>query len=125
MNNLVPSRSGFKHDHVLSNEGNKSKIIRLEVSYLKSFSGKKGVLVTITPKEVEQCEGYCTETLLLYNAQNISVWAKMLTRKSDKEVLAMAEKLDPSVLAILTAYLESPERGREAILQAVAPAAVL
>lgn len=119
MQNLTASRHGFKFDRVLKSEGNKSDIIRFEVSYLKSFSGRKGIVVHLTPKTVEQHEGYTMETLLLYNSANVSAWVKMLARKNDKAVVEMAEKLDAAVPSIIDTYQASgPDAAKAAILAA-------
>jgi hypothetical protein len=122
MSNLTVTRTGkFKFDRVLKTEGNKSDVIRLEVFYLKAFNGNKGVRVSVAPKTIEQGEGYQMETFLLYNQANLSVWAKMLARKSDKEVLAVAEKLDASVQSILDTYQQQgPDAAKQAILDLVA-----
>lgn len=122
MVNLTPSRTGFKYDHILSQEGSKSKVIRLEVFYLKSMSGKsmngtKGVRVSVRPLEIEKCEGYTMESTTLYSQENVGGWLKFLPRKNDKAVLAMAEKIDAHVPAIIAAYLESPSAGRAAFMQ--------
>jgi hypothetical protein len=122
MNNLTVTRTGkFQFDRVLKSEGNKSDVIRFEVFYLKAFNGTKGVRVSIHPSTIEQHEGYSTSTVLLYNQANLSVWAKQLARKSDKEVLAVAEKLDGSVQAILDTYQQyGVESAKQAILDVVA-----
>lgn len=117
MVNLTPSRTGFKYDHILSQEGSKSKVIRLEVFYLKSMHGTKGVRVSVRPLEIEKCEGYTMESTTLYSQENVGGWLKFLPRKNDKAVLAMAEKIDAHVPAIIAAYQESPSAGRAAFMQ--------
>jgi hypothetical protein len=122
MNNLTVTRTGkFQFDRVLKTEGNKSDVIRFEVFYLKAFNGNKGVRISVSPKTIEQCDGYTCETFLLYNQANLSVWAKMLARKSDKEVLAVATKLDANVPMILDTYQQQgPEAAKQALLELVA-----
>jgi hypothetical protein len=116
MNNLQASRRGFRFKHTLSTDGAKRKVVIFEVIYLKSTRGDKGVRVSMRPSEVEQCDGYRSESTPLYNKANISTWARMVARKSDKAVLEVAEKLDPKVSEIIAAYLDSPAKGREALV---------
>lgn len=119
MINLTTKRNGgFKFDRVLKTEGNKSDVIRFEVFYLKTMSGKKGVFVSIRPTTLEQGEGYTSESFLLYNQANISVFAKQLVRKNDREVLAIAEKIDAQVPALLDIYQQGGDI-RAAIATAV------
>jgi len=112
MNNLKPSRTGFQFEHVLSTEGAKRKVILLSVMYLKSSNGNKGVLASIRPTEIEQCDGYTSESTLLYNEANVSQWMRMLARKNDKAVLEVAMLLDPHVAEIIAAYQVSPANGK-------------
>ena len=119
MQNLKQSRRGFRYEHVISTDGAKRNVIIFEVSYLKSLGGAKGVRVSMRPTEIEQGDGYTTESVLLYNEANISAWAKMLARKSDKEVEKIAEALDSKVPLIIAAYLEDPAKGKAALQQAI------
>ena len=112
--NLQSNRHGFHFDHVVSREGSKSKIVRLEVFYLKTFSGNKGVRVRIAPMGIEQCEGYTMESFVIADEGTIGVWAKMLARKSDKEVLAVAMALDPVVPDLINIYnAEGPAKAKD------------
>ena len=118
MINLKSARDGFRYEHLLGpveGKPNARKVILFSVFYLKSMSGVKGVRIAIRPTEIEQCEGYTCESTLLYNEANISVWGKLLSRKSDKEVLAIAEAIDNKVPLVVNAYLEG--NGKDALAQ--------
>jgi len=123
MNNLQAKRNGgFRYEHLISvdpTNDKKRKVVIFEVTYLKSMSGAKGVRFSIRPTEIEQGEGYTTETLLLYNEANVAGWAKMLSRKNDKAVLEVAEAIDSKVPLVVAAYLESVTKGKDALSQLI------
>jgi hypothetical protein len=115
MDNLQVTRRGYTFDHLISEKGAKRKIVRFNVHYLAG-SQRKGVNVSIRHTTVEQCEGYSMETLELYGGF-LSLWAKILPRKNDKQVGIVAEQLDSSVPLIVAAFLEG--NGKAALQQAI------
>lgn len=121
MINLQAKQNGFRFEHLIEQVSpTKKNVIIFSVTYLKGAQ-RKGVLVSIRPSEIEQGEGYTTESTL-YNDANIFVWAKELARKNDKEVARVAEALDSSVPSIIAAYLKSPQEGKDALQWAITQA---
>ena len=119
MENFQAARNGFRFKASLAPAvGNKQKFVVFDVTYLKG-SVRKGVLATIRPTEIEQCDGYTMESTLLYNQANISLWVKELARKSDKEVVKAAEFLDALAPEIVATYIADANEGRSALLRAV------
>ena len=120
MTNFQPSSNGFRFKASLAPaEGNKQKFVVLDIVYLKG-SRRKGVLATLRPTEIEQCDGYAMESTLLYSEANISVWVKELARKSDKEVVKAAEFLDALAAEIVATYIADAGLGRKALINAIA-----
>jgi hypothetical protein len=120
MENFKTSRNGFRFKASLAPaEGSKQKFVVFDITYLKG-SVRKGVLATIRPTEIEQCDGYTMESTLLYNQANISIWVKELARKNDKEVVKAAEFLDALAPEIVATYIADAGLGRNALINAIA-----
>ena len=118
MNNFKPSRSGFRFEVLQSESGNKRNIAVIEIMYLKGAQ-RKGVLASVKHVEVEQCEGYTTESTTLFSEGNFTVWVKELARKSDKAVLQVAAALDSFAPSIVNAFIKSPQDGRDTLRAAI------
>lgn len=94
------------------------KLVKFELYYYKGQS-HKGVLARIAHTTIEQHEGYTTETFEIFSQSAVSLWVKELARKSDKEVVAIAEKIDKVVPLIVAAFQEDPAKGKAALIQAI------
>jgi hypothetical protein len=79
----------------------------------------KGVLASLRHTTIEQHDGCHMETFSIFGDGNISTWVKVLDRKSDKEVLKAAEALDSYAPLIVSAFIESADKGKSALRQAI------
>jgi hypothetical protein len=119
MNNFIQSRHGYAYEVPNgAHEASKRNVVKFEVKYLKG-SARKGVLASLRHTTIEQHDGYHMETFSIFGDGNISTWVKVLDRKSDKEVLKAAEALDNCAPLIVSAFIESADKGRAALLQAI------
>ncbi len=92
---------------------NGKKIARFELSYFKGQRAR-GIHVWLRVLEVEQHEGYTSETFELYGGKNISAYLKLLPRKNDKQLALAAEKVDSIVPGLLEVFV-SPDFYKEAV----------
>ena len=119
MVNLTQGRRGYRFEMQngpLGDDPNKRNITVLEIGYLKGAS-RKGVLTSIRNTTIEQFDAHRMESFEVFGG--VSVWAKELARKSDKEVIKVAEALDSVVPLIVTAFQENPEKGKAALFQSI------
>jgi len=129
MNNLKQSRHGFRFE-VQNGEpsaediaSNRRNLVIFEVKYLAG-SQRKGVVASLRHTTIEQREGYHMESFSVFGAGNISTWVKVLARKSDKEVVKMAELLDSRAPEIVSAFIQSADLGKAALQAAVAEVSI-
>jgi hypothetical protein len=125
MQNFQLGRRGYTFEQKVADIPAKSeydrakvKVARLKVSYLAG-SVRKGVNASLTFTEIEQGENCTFETFSVFGDGNVSMWAKALARKSDKEVTKVAEQLDSKAPLILAAFVEDPAKGKLALQQAI------
>lgn len=123
MQNFQATNEGFKYEQIVSEDGNKRVVVRLEVHYLAG-SQHKGVstfLRTITQERnisTIDNSAYTSEEWRLFAA--VSKWALIQPRKNTKQVAIVAEQLDSSAPMIAAAYRESRDLGEAALAQAIA-----
>lgn len=119
MNNFQAHHNEFRFKASVSPAvGNKQTFAVLDIMYLKG-SQHKGILASLKRVEIEQGEGYSTETSVIFGDGNFSMWVKYLPRKSDKEVVRVAEALDSKVVDIVAAFILSPRNGKAELISAV------
>jgi len=119
MNNFKAHRNDFRYQASISPAvGNKQSFAILDIMYLKGLQ-RKGVLASLKVVEIEQCEGYSMESSTIFGDGNFRMWVKELARKSDKEVVKVAEALDSKVVDIVAAFILNPANGKAAFISAV------
>jgi hypothetical protein len=125
MQNFMLGRRGYNFEQKVSDipakseyDRPKQKIARLSISYLAG-SQRKGVNASLTFIELEKGENCIFETFSIFGEGNTSMWAKVLARKSDKEVIKVAEQLDSKAPLIVAAFVEDPAKGKAALQQAI------
>lgn len=99
-------------------ENNRQRFVMLDVMYLAG-SSRKGVLASLKTVEVEKCEGYSTETSVLFGDGNFSTWVKVQSRKNLKELVAVVEALDSKVVDIVAAFALDRANGKALLLSAI------
>jgi hypothetical protein len=123
MVNFKQTRRGFQYNFVteqaVGGDPNKLRVARLEVSYLNG-SQRKGVLATLRTIELEQHDGYVAECFEMF--AGVSVWAKLLPRKNDKQVALVAEQLDAYAPDIVSEFIDNPEQGKIELQHAITEA---
>lgn len=84
------------------------KIARFELSYFKATSSRaRGIHASLRVLEVEQHEGYVSETFELFGGKNISTYLKPLPRKNDKALALAASIIDPLVPELLSTFVDN------------------
>lgn len=118
--NFIQTRTGkYRYEYqvgTVEGKPNARKLVVFEVYYLKG-SQAKGIIAALRPTTIEQFEGYHTESFEVF--QGVSVWAKQVARKSDKITAQVAKALDAVAPLLIAAYIESPEKGKAALKQAI------
>lgn len=121
MTNLQQHKDSFRYH--TAEEG---PVVKFEVYYSKGganyFSGgndSRGIYASIRATKIEKHDGYTTESFEIFGKGGRKL-VKQLQRKSDKELLKVAEALDTYVPDICSAFEKSEELGKQAMLAAVA-----
>lgn len=81
------------------------KIARFELDYFKGERAR-GIHVWMRVLEVEQHDGYTSETFELFGGKNISTYLKALPRKNDKALALAASKIDALVPELLAVFVD-------------------
>ena len=100
LTNLKQRKDEYRYD-----SGTDGKIVRVEVTYEKHDRlSLRGVWVRVSPIEIQQRDGYTSETHELFGGMK-SVQAMQLARSTPRVLVAIAEKIDPIApeLAVLFA----------------------
>ena len=120
MTNLKQVRRGYRYEFNVGpvDASPKRKLVVFEVSYLAG-SSRKGVLASLRHTEIEdRGNGFISESFEVFGG--VSAWAKVLARKSDKEVVRVAEALDSYAPEIVAAFISGEAEGRAALQAAIA-----
>jgi hypothetical protein len=120
MQNLKQHRDSF-----VFKTGDSGPVVKFELYYDKGganyFNGgndARGIWASIRAVTLEKYDTHTIETFEIFGKGGRKL-VKQLARKSDKELLAVAERLDAAVPGICSQFEQSEELGKQAMLDAI------
>jgi hypothetical protein len=115
-------------DKFIYSDKPEGEVTKLDVHYTKGgtnyFSGgytPRGIYVSIRTTTIKQENGFKSESFTLFGGNNISCLALRLERKSDKQLLRVADLVSPHAAELVERFIANPTAAKVRLSELLAP----